>query len=166
MCVSHQTRQWGTYSTERREVADQIVFPWKVLTDRCLGPHLSTGPTGSYSLLENDAAPPDADRVVKVFIMESSERLPDGVYIGLRSHMAGGGIGQRTQKENRLWDPAFVDTDLNAAYFNLMDPAVNTIGLTPKHHVCFSYFQVQENPSDDYLIGLCRFIERCRLQYE
>lgn len=165
MCRSHQTRQWTTYPVTLRSIADQIVFPWMVLTDRCLGPHQPTGPHGSYSLLELNGDPTDAERILKVFIMEGSDPLPAGVYVGLRSHPATSGVAGRSVKERRLWDAAFTRDAANATYFGLMNPTTQCIGLTPQHHVCFAYFQVAATPSLLYLTELCKFLERCRQQF-
>ena len=165
MCRFHQTRGWRTYSAALRAVADHIVFPWMVLTDRCLGPHLATGPDGSYSLLEVNGGPTVAERVAKVFIMEGNDPLPSGVYVGLRSHSIGTGIGGRSAQERLLWDPIFTGSAANTLYFGLMNPAAQSIGFTPQHHVSFAYFQVPATPALAYLADLCGFLERCRQRY-
>ena len=141
MCMAHQTRQWATYSLPLRTVAEHIVSPWIVLMpDRCWGPHLSTGPDGSYSLLALDGG----ERVAKVFIMEGGDPLSRGGYVGLRSHPATGGIGARSTAERRLWDLAFQAEPNCVPFFALMNPAAQSIGLIPQQEVCFAYFVIPD----------------------
>lgn len=165
MCQSHQTRQWSTYSAGNRVLADHIVSPWVVLTDRCLGPHLPAGPDGSYSLLQLAGDPTVAERVAKVFIMEGRDPLATGVYVGIRSHSTSAGIPGRSAEEQRLWNPAFQAEPVCSPFFAVMNPVTNSIGLTPQQHVCFAYFLVPPTPGLAYLTNLTRFLERCRHQY-
>jgi hypothetical protein len=166
MCQSHQTRQWHLYSAAYRELADHIVSPWVVLTDRCHGPHLPTGPDGSYSLLQLVGDPTVAERVVKVFIMEEDrDPLSAGVYVGIRSHSTPTGIPGRSPAEQRIWNAAFQAEPLCAPFFGMMNPTANSIGLMPQHQVCFAYFLVPPTPRLADLTNLTRFLERCRQQY-
>ena len=116
-------------------------------------------------MLELHGSPTVADRVAKVFIMEGNDPLPAGVYVGLRSHPAGTGIAGRSTRETTLWDQAFTGDPPNAPFFGLMNPATQSIGLIPQHHVCFAYFQAPAAPALAYMTDLCRFLERCRQRY-
>lgn len=161
---NHTTRRWDTYPAVLRELADHIAAPWKELTDCCYGPHREVGPVGSYSLIEGNEADLE-DRVVKIFIMETIDPLPEGVYIGLRSHTINNQIEGRSLKEDRLRDPLFRDRDNNKDFFSIIERNRDTIWFNPDNRVHFNYLCIPEEPSLQYLTNLFGFIERCRKQY-
>lgn len=160
-----QTERWGRYPADLRRLADNVVMPWVQLTTRCIGPHLSNGPHGSYSLLEQSGTRRTAKRVVKVFIADSSHPLPTGVYVGVRSHTTVPGP-PRGPKELRLWSPSFTSTADNFPYFSQMNPMTDSVGFTPPSTVRFGFFPLSQSLSLLELVELWGFIERCRQQYQ
>jgi|GEM_PF-6498439 len=151
MTIIHTTRKWDTYPQELRELADRIAAPWVPLGDSCLGPHSQSGPLGSYSLLEPEGPDSRKERIIKIFIMEGPDPLPEGVYIGIRWKCPREPGSNIPSREDRIWQVVFQEKPANRAFFAAISEKQDHIGFTPQQHVLFRYMRVPSGTSQAYL---------------